>query len=90
MLNKSGSVDLKRGRMYPLCYWVKKDVLDYIKLKKLYYPSFYQKLGFSLHSLHGEQLYKLREVYPDDYRKVLKFFPEAGAGVAQYEFYKKE
>lgn len=89
MINKSTSLDVKRGRMYPLAYWKKADVLRYIKLNKCYMPRFYKELGFSLHSLAGKELYQLKQFYPDDYKRVLKFFPEAQAGVLQYEAYKK-
>lgn len=36
MIKKSGSIDYKRGRFYPVAYWSKQEILHYIKLKKLY------------------------------------------------------
>lgn len=87
MVNKSTSLDVKRGRMYPLAYWKKKDVFDYMKFHKLYWPSFYKELGFSLHSLQGKELSRLKQVYPEDYQRVLQYFPEAEAGVLKYETY---
>ena len=53
MIKKSGSIDYKRGRFYPLAYWSKKEVLHYIKYKKLYLSPEQRKLGFSFRSLAG-------------------------------------
>lgn len=87
MLKHSGSIDIERGRFFPLTYWRNKEVLNYINAKKLIYPRINRELGFSLHSLQGKELYKLRELYPNDYERVLEFFPEAQAGVLKYEKY---
>ena len=81
------SIDIERGRFFPLTYWRNKEVLNYINAKKLIYPRINRELGFSLHSLQGKELYKLRELYPNDYERVLEFFPEAQAGVLKYEKY---
>lgn len=86
MLKRSGCIDEGRGRFYPLIDWHKADVLKYIKYHRLYMPRFQQELGFSFHSLAGKELSVIKRVYPDDYRRILKFFPEAEAGVIQYEY----
>ena len=89
MIKKSGSVDYKRGRFYPLAYWKKQEVLEYIKYKKLYLSPEQRKIGFSFRSLAGCELSIIKEMYPKDYEKILKGYPFAGAGVERFEKYGK-
>ena len=89
MLKHSGSIDTQRGRFYPVMYWTDKEVKQYIKMNKLLYPKFNRELGFSFHSLAGKELSAIKKIYPSDYERILKFFPEAAAGVLQYETYQK-
>lgn len=86
MLKRSGCIDEERGRFYPLIDWRKADVMKYIKLNHLYMPKFQKELGFSFHSLAGKELSVIKRIYPDDYQRILQFFPEAEAGVIQYEY----
>ena len=90
MLKHSGSIDAQRGRFYPVMYWTDKEVKHYIKINHLLYPKFNRELGFSFHSLAGKELSAVKKIYPHDYERILKFFPEAAAGVLQYETYGKE
>ena len=89
MIKKSGSIDYKRGRFYPLAYWKKNDVLQYIKYKKLYLSKEQREIGFSFRSLAGSELAVIKELYPSDYEKILQVYPFAGAGVVRYETYGK-
>lgn len=89
MLKHSGSIDTQRGRFYPVMYWTDKEVKQYIKMNKLLYPKFNQELRFSFHSLAGKELSAIKHIYPQDYERILKFFPEAKAGVLRYEAYQK-
>ena len=89
MIKKSGSIDYKRGRFYPLAYWKKNEVLQYIKQKKLYLSKEQKEIGFSFRSLAGNELAVIKEYYPEDYEKILKVYPFAGAGVERFEKYGK-
>lgn len=89
MIKKSGSIDYKRGRFYPLAYWKKQEVLQYIKMKKLYLSPEQKKLGFSFRSLAGSEVSIIKEHYPNDYEKILKVYPFIGAGVERFEKYNK-
>lgn len=89
MLKHSGSIDEQRGRFYPVMYWTDKEIKRYMRTNHLFYPKFNQELGFSFHSLAGKELSAIKRIYPEDYQRILKFFPEAEAGVVQYEAYKK-
>lgn len=90
MIKHSGSIDYKRGRFYPIAYWSKKEILEYIKYKKLYLSPEQKKLGFSFRSLDGSELAVVKEQYPNDYKKILKVYPFAGAGVVRYQRYGKQ
>lgn len=89
MIKKSGSLDWKRGRFYPLAYWKKNEVLQYIKQKKLYLSKEQKEIGFSFRSLAGEELAVVKRLYPADYEKILRVYPFAGAGVERFEKYGK-
>lgn len=89
MIKKSGSIDYKRGRFYPLAYWKKNEVLQYIKQKKLYLSKEQKEIGFSFRSLAGNELAVIKEYYPEDYEKILKVYPFAGAGVERFEKFGK-
>lgn len=89
MLKNKGSIDEQRGRFYPLIYWSDKDVMHYIQMYSLILPKFSKEMGFSFHSLAGKELSVIKRLYPNDYKRILKFFPEAEAGVLQYEAYKQ-
>ena len=85
MIKKSSSIDVQRGRIYPVANWKKKDVIQYIKFHKLYLGQDSKKLGFSFKSLWGKELFMLKQYFPDDYQKILRLYPFAEAGVKRYE-----
>lgn len=85
MMKKSGSIDVQRGRLYPVSMWKKKEILDYIKFHNLYLGQDSRKMGFSFKSLWGKELLMLKQHFPDDYYKVLKLYPFAAAGVKREE-----
>lgn len=87
MIKKSGSIDKKRGRFYPLAYWKKNEVLKYIKAKKLYLPKESKEIGFSFRSLAGEELSIIKKLYPDDFEKIKSLYPFSGAAVERFEKY---
>ena len=89
MIKHSGSIDRKRGRFYPISNWKKRDVVAYIKKNKLYLPKDSQELGFSFKSLAGCELSVIKKIYPDDYKKILRLYPLAGAAVERFEKYGK-
>lgn len=87
MMKKSGSIDVQRGRLYPVSAWKKREIMEYIKFHNLYLGQDSRKLGFSFCSLWGKELCALKEAFPDDYRKVLNCYPFAAAGVKRWEEY---
>jgi len=87
MIKHSGSIDEKRGRFYPVCYWNKQDVINYIKHKKLYLPDEYAKIGHSFRSLSDEDVSFVKRYYPNDYQKLLRVYPLAAAAAYRAENY---
>lgn len=85
MIKSTGSIDPKRGRLYPVAYWRKAEIMAYIKRKRLYLPPDSRRLGFSFRSLDGAQLAYVKDVYPDDYEKIKRFYPFCGAAVRRFE-----
>lgn len=89
MMKKSGSIDVQRGRIYPVSAWKKKEIIDYIKFHNLYIGQDSKKLGFSFKSLWGKELSMVKQFFPDDYQKILHLYPFAAAGVKRYEEFER-
>ena len=85
MLKKSGSIDEKRGRFFPLIYWTKENVMNYMRVKNLVLPREYEKIHHSFRSLSDEDVSMVKEFFPDDYRKLLKLYPLAEAAAFREE-----
>lgn len=85
MIKNSGTIDKKRGRFYPIAYWTKQEIQQYIKIKRLYLSPEQKKIGFSFRSLAGQELSIIKKMYPDDYKKILRMYPFAGASVKRFE-----
>lgn len=87
MIKHSGTTDFKRGRFFPVAHWTKKEIYDYIKFKKLYLPKDSREIGCSFGGLRSDELVPIKNIYPDDYQRILKFFPFAKTIVKRYEEY---
>lgn len=81
-----GVVNDKRGRLFPVAWWSKADIMAYVKHHRLKVAPESQHLGFSFRSLMGKDIHAVRAVYPDDFQRLCQWFPFLGAPVAQYEF----
>lgn len=86
MIKSSGSIDEQRGRFYPIAYWNKQDVMDYIRLYKLRVGDESKKLGFSFRSLMPQEIIQIKRHYPEDYERIRYFFPFLEATIAHYEY----
>lgn len=89
MIKKSGSIDVGRGRFFPLAYWSKEHVLKYIGQHQLKVSPEAQLLGHSFRSLDAKDLLAIRSQYPADFEKIVQAFPQCGAAVAREELYGK-
>lgn len=87
MIKHSGSIDEQRGRFFPLAYWNKRDVMEYIRVKKLYLGGDSKRLGISFSDLRGKELSMIKKYYPADLEKVKKIYPLCEAAIRRYELY---
>lgn len=87
MIKRTGSIDVKRGRFYPIAYWDKKNVLGYCKVKKLYVSKESEKLGFSFRSLDGQTLAMLKKFYPNDIDRIKRIYPLCESAIKRFETY---
>lgn len=81
MIKNSSSIDRKRKRFYPVAWWNKQEILDYIKINKLPISEEYKYLGHSFKGLYREDLKKIKEFYPEDFEKIKKFYKFAEASI---------
>lgn len=86
MMVKSGSMDLKRGRLFPVAHWSKAEIMQYIKRRKLKMSPESSVLGFSFRSLMPLELIAIKKHYPKDYAKIEAWFPFVEASIKQWEF----
>jgi phosphoadenosine phosphosulfate reductase len=85
MLKRSGSVDEKRGRFYPLIEWTKSNVDEYIRKNRLKVSAESSLLGHSFRSLDGATLAAIRANYQEDFELIEQWFPLCEAEVRRYE-----
>ena len=85
MIKKSGSIDEKRGRIYPVAHFSKADVVRYIKHHNLKLSPESRWLGHSFRSLEPQEMMLVRQHYPADYEKIRACYPLVDASIKQYE-----
>ena len=90
MIKHSGSIDDKRGRFFPVAWWTKKEILDYIHFKKLYLGADSRTFGTSFEGVTTRSFIYLKEHYPSDYERALQIFPLAEGAIARYKAYGKK
>lgn len=85
MIKQSSSIDNKRGRFYPIAAFTKADVIGYIKHHKLKVSPESNLLGHSFRSLMPEDLAVIKKHYPEDFKKIISWFPFAEAATFRQE-----
>ena len=83
MLKKSSSIDTQRGRFYPVMYWSKKEIEEYILRYQIKISPESKVLEHSFRSLEADELNKIKEYYPSDYSKIKAWFPLVEASQKQ-------
>lgn len=100
-IKKHGGIDHNRHRFYPLAYWSDRQVYSYLKIKRVPISTDYHILqsiqqltttgkrkrlaDHSFAVFNPDHLLVLREKWPGDYEKVLRYFPFLAALVMKRE-----
>lgn len=87
MIVKTGTIDPKRGRIYPLAHWTKKHVERYVEHHSLRVSEEQAVLGHSFRDLLPKSLAAVKKHYPKDFERIVSVYPLAEAGVKWWEFY---
>ncbi len=87
MIKSTGSVAVKSGKFYPVAYWRKRDILDYMRVKKLYLGEDSKVFGASYHGWTGKTLLTAKRRWPDDFEKIKRLYPLVEVVVRREEFY---
>lgn len=90
MIKNSGSIDEKRGRIYPVAHFSKADIMRYIQYHSLKLAPESRWLGHSFRSLDGKEMLLVKQYYPQDYEKIRAWFPFVDAAIKQYEMTQNE
>jgi phosphoadenosine phosphosulfate reductase len=85
MIKNSGTIDVKRGRFFPVAEWRKQDIKAYIRQNKLRVGIESEKLGFSFRSFMPKDLIAIRKYFPKDYALIRKWFPLVDVSIIQHE-----
>lgn len=87
MIKKSSSIDVQRGRFYPVANFSKKDIYDYIKYHKLYLGEYNKIAGHSFGGLEWAELEIIRDRFPSDWEKFKNLYPFVEAALKRHEAY---
>ena len=87
MIKHSGSIDTKRGRFYPVAWWRKPDIMNYMRIKNLHLGADSKALGHSFRDISGATIKLLRDKYPLDYERVKRIYPLCDAAIRKEEVY---
>lgn len=87
MIKHSGAIVQKMGRIYPLAYWNKAQVMAYIKLHRLPMSLESKIIGRSFSCLRAKEILKIKQHFPDDYERIKAAFPLIDVEIKRKEFF---
>lgn len=87
MIVKDGTINEKRGRIFPIAHWTKAHVRAYIKQRSLRVSEEADLLGYSFRDLSPRTVWLVRKHYPQDYERIIAMYPQAAAAAAWWELY---
>ena len=85
-MSRCSGWEQKTDRIFPVYDWSERDVVAYLRARKIPVPAGIGRSNMSGIDLRPDTLAHLKKHYPDDYAKILKVFPYAGAQLARQEF----
>jgi len=86
LLSQTGVMGFKNRRyFYPIWDWKIADVAEIINRYGLAISVEYEMFGCTTDRLNYRRLSVIRDCYPEDYAKILRWFPLAGLEIFRYE-----
>lgn len=82
---KSGAINKKRKTFYPICDWKKSQVVNIIRGSELKLPVDYRLFGRPFDGISYEYLAQIQKHFPDDYQRILEFFPLADMDIFRHK-----
>lgn len=80
-----GPVSHGKKKFYPIWDWDKATLINELKKHDVKLPIDYKLFGRSFDGLYYMYLQKIKEVYPEDYKKILDYFPLLDMEIYRYE-----
>ena len=90
LLNKNQGINHKEKKYFPLAWYSKKETYEIIRRAGWKLPIDYTMFNVSLDGIKAKYLIPIKKHFPNDYRKILEWFPLAELEVFRYERYMKE
>jgi len=90
MIKHSGTIDDTRGRIYPVAHWNKNQIMDYIAKRRLKLGPETKLFGRSMMGFFPRDMYLLRQHYPEDFKKILEWYPDSIVALKQFELYAQD
>lgn len=72
---KHGTISMKQKKFYPIWDWNMDKLLDELKRHGVKLSADYRLFGRSFDGLYYMYLRQIRDYYPNDYKKILEYFP---------------
>lgn len=85
-IKRFGALNTKRGIFYPIFDWSLNYLLDRISQAGLELPVDYHMFGRSFDGLHYQYLEPIQKYFPQDYARILEFFPLAEVELKRREY----
>lgn len=79
ILRQGGAINLHSHQVYPLAWWNREEVLDYLRVRRLPRPPTFGRQEQGGVDFHPDTYEFLRTRYPEDWSKWLEVFPYAEA-----------
>ena len=80
-----GAINHNAKKFFPVYDWLKADVIDALDEAKIQLPVDYQLFGRTFDGLDYRFLKPIQEHYPEDYQKILRYFPFAELEIGRRE-----
>jgi 3'-phosphoadenosine 5'-phosphosulfate sulfotransferase (PAPS reductase)/FAD synthetase len=84
-IKRHGAISLNQRRYHPIWDWKKQNLVDCFRKNDIQLPVDYQLFGRSFDGLDLRFLLPLKKHRPDDYRRILDWFPCADLEVFRWE-----